>query len=950
MAESYNAADVNGSGFVFAEAKHDADLAQLYNKIFQIQDAVFAGAHPRLKLPADVLQTIAQTRSSAANATGTGLNGSLPGLADWSQSQGSVYKPQAASSAFDPVLLEESEDLKRASRNIKRQRIERSLEEQAGTARQGKGKDWAPEYETSINVDDILRKAHEVIPPVSGLEQESEEKDGESSESFDENDYYSSQAMSWSTEQSDEAQLVPSAPVHIPGVDARTDAQQGEKRKLAAIDDDAAVPMPFVVDVVGQASLNPAYRDPAPVPYQPSAESQYQPFSAAQLEELPDEDPDDDYSPPPPDTVAAADMSNDNSTPGNQSSTDQLRLPRYVPDPRYEYNRERPTSPQAVIHSRIRSPWAPQPARVSPLALGKMPAIPQQSSNLTHAQAGSLDQMQQVDDNSGQTSNGDGTPRNRSPVPPKGSIKNSKKRKRQNNDNDDADLPGQKSADRRMTRKERRQEQRQQRKRDKGREEASPEPYIKPEPVSPPPFSGFSDVPNARRQASQREYDDVQVLSPRDARTRPVYREYGYDDRPVYRYADPLPPTYARVVSPSSGLVRRVERDDIDLRRVASLQYARRPYSPTFDRERGAVVEQMPPRAVSYAYPERGREIYREPSVRPQQRYSAVPRDRSRSPIYLDERGMPRPMERVERLASPAGMMPPPSFIPQRVAAATTIITDNFGNRYYATPAPPEATMRDAARMSVAPPSREYDYDAPARAASVIYERPPRASVIHELAPPRGRVYEYDLPPPPIPQRRPVDPSEAIDLDLDRRSYRQRDYSSRPLERERGGDIDIRERGHDVSMIRPLDRERGADAPMLPLPAPAPPQRRPGGQGIRDVPAVEGRQLLRYDEDDDSRDAPPLVSGRDMLPPPPPQMRSYSVRPEGAGRRREFVDDGMAPSPWGQRIVRGGTALPAEMGREVVMDGRKYGVVMDRPPAYGRVPEEFAGGRRGYRL
>lgn len=188
---------------------------------------------------------------------------------------------------------------------------------------------------------------------------------------------------------------------------------------------------------------------------------------------------------------------------------------------------------------------------------------------------------------------------------------------------------------------------------------------------------------------------------------------------------------------------RRVQREEPDLRRVASLQYARRPYSPSGGEFYAAEPRQL--RSASHAFADRNEmPIYREVSARP----AAAPRyvrDRSRSPIH----------EYVSRPQSPILMAPPPR----------RIVVDQYGNKYYAAPVD--------ARESVAPPSsRRIEVD-PYFERAVTREPTMRA--------PRTEIYEEDsmqrMPPPP---RRYLDASgsEVMEAPL----YRQREASRRPVE------------------------------------------------------------------------------------------------------------------------------------------------------------------------
>ena len=285
------------------------------------------------------------------------------------------------------------------------------------------------------------------------------------------------------------------------------------------------------------------------------------------------------------------------------------------------------------------------------------------------------------------------------------------------------------------TRKRRREEKRRQQA--NKRVVRSPEPYIKEEPQSPPPFAAYPDSQPSKRRALQPLPSDIEIVGARDGRMQPIYyREQEPASRTFRPYDEPSSPTVIRVPVAQ----RRLERDDQDLRRVASLQHARRPYSPLGTEPYPSEVRQV--RAVSHAFADRPTEqpVYREASVRP----SAAPRyvrERSRSPIH----------EYLPGTQSPTSMAPPPR----------RIVVDQYGNKYYAAPVD--------VRESVAPPSRRVE-------AEPYYER------AVTRAPTRTELYDEDgiqrMPPPP--PRRFVEASDAEIVET--RPYRQRESSHRPVE------------------------------------------------------------------------------------------------------------------------------------------------------------------------
>jgi hypothetical protein len=235
----------------------------------------------------------------------------------------------------------------------------------------------------------------------------------------------------------------------------------------------------------------------------------------------------------------------------------------------------------------------------------------------------------------------------------------------------------------------------------------------------------------------------VELLPAREgSRLQPAYyREHEAATRSPRQYEEPLSPGIARVPQ------RRLEPDHQDLRRIASLQHARRPYSPVGG-ELYAAPEPRHIRAASHAFADRPLEqpLYREASARP-----------SGAPVYIRERSRSPVHEYLPRAQSPMVMAPPPR----------RIVMDQFGTKYYAAPVD--------ARESAAPPSRRMEVDP-------YYER----AVTREptiRAPARAELYEEDdiqrMPPPP--PRRFV---EASDVDMiEARPYR-REASHRPIEME----------------------------------------------------------------------------------------------------------------------------------------------------------------------
>jgi hypothetical protein len=205
---------LNGTSAVSAEVLREADFLQ---QILKIRDDVLASKHPRIQLPPKVIEQVAprlpQTAPSRPTTNGTpnGTSSQLfpPRPASSARPPTSPFPPtqrpysaKSSSSSIDPILLTKSEHLVKAEQQLKRQQIERALKDQFD--KKGRGND-ADERESHIDVEQCLIKAHQLVPPVSGLRSTTNNSDGADAESFDENSYYSSKADSWSSEDVDAA-------------------------------------------------------------------------------------------------------------------------------------------------------------------------------------------------------------------------------------------------------------------------------------------------------------------------------------------------------------------------------------------------------------------------------------------------------------------------------------------------------------------------------------------------------------------------------------------------------------------------------------------------------------------------------------------------------------------------------------------------------------------------
>ena len=388
---------------------------------------------------------------------------------------------------------------------------------------------------------------------------------------------------------------------------------------------------------------------------------------------------------------------------------------------------------------------APQPARISPLAVSRVPGLDQHAgrrvepgrflsprTQVSQIAPGRLNERIASEESTT-------SPRNsgqQSPTNPSTKKQRTRQRKRKR-EAEAAEKTRKKPQERAIAK--------------------SPEPYIKSEPVSPPPFANMSELQPGKSRSLNQLHPDVEIVSPREFQPRRRQPYYQQAPRPQsLRYASPASPAVVQITSP--GGYARPKRDDQDLRRVASLHTAQRQRSP-------AHSPVAPYRTVSQPHldqPTPPSARYRaESGIRPSQ-YGRS--ERSMSPPQLRMARDPY-MQRVE---SP-GLMPPPPPPPRR------IVVDQYGNKYVAaeeTPAPmPPPPPAHGPRMSVAP---QIPHEV-----EVAYERAPsRASVAYAPQPQHMVHDDGRMPPPPPSMRRVVVQPEAETLDY--RAYRQREYSRHP--------------------------------------------------------------------------------------------------------------------------------------------------------------------------
>ncbi|KAJ5679204.1 hypothetical protein N7462_007448 [Penicillium macrosclerotiorum] len=688
------------TGPVAASAPITADEVQEYERILRISDEIFAGSHPRLKVPQQFVRKpdtrYGQNGLSTLQVAKDKPRGHLADSASWmdiTQSPNSLQAPPPIGNAppttsantapsstrtplkttseIDPIFLVKSDDLVRAEIQLQRQRVERALRDQLEQRKQElKQKPAIQDTKPDFNVSEVLDRALEIVRPVS-LSDPSEVNGP--SDSFDDNSFYSSRAPDSPQPAGGNQKSSPPSQVQTvdPGVRVPVDHYADELQRLEALnrpgsDQEMREAYPVVYD---QHALYSQNQQPPPIPMNTAHQS----HEAQQADVL--EEP--EYSPPAP-VAPPIDL--------REYERDVAigdRRGGYIDRTQVVPQTISPANNMKVVQNSITSPAAPRPSRVSPLATAKLPSVQQPRDRRFDQAPGQV--FSDPDSTRGSPN---------APVP----HLTSRKRRKLHETGDQIHSSS-----------------------NKGQNADLPETYIKEEPVSPPPFADDPAVIRDRQPQERPVFIDI--ASPQYA--IPLERhEHSRQQRPTYEVGHysmvPVDQTPVRTVSRSA--IRRPVRDDGDLRRVASMQYARQSEYP---RE---YIETDPrgTRAASYAVMER-------PLQERPRYYEEAP---SYGPRYIAVDDAPQPVYRESYYED---------FPPARVAPASTrrFVVDEHGNHFEMVPAPRMPPMAPPPRpISRAQHKPElYDDRAPIRTASV---RAP--SVVQD---PYGeRRYVQEMPPP----------------------------------------------------------------------------------------------------------------------------------------------------------------------------------------------------------
>lgn len=872
----------------------DKELREVYEyeKILRLRDEIFAGKHPRLKVSVHAaakgvvravqspslpnprptngeISKVCQS-STPPSTRPNGFHGSVGQVNDALQKSPNAQRIPTSgtgSSGIDPIFLTKSEDLVKAEIQLQRQRIERALEEQVYlrkiiSRQRISDQEAVPDF----NISEVFARALDIVKPTSLAENNGANATATSSDSFDENTFYSSQINDSPSGDAESARRSPMGEQHAHPTEndrlhtdlhsargSRAAQQNGHFRGRDAEQDWCLNDLEEHV----YATLQPGHQAT-----QKGRPQRYNREPPPPVHEEPD------YSPPAADE--AIPLGRDSQAArswGEDLDEEQYTLRRSRAQAHHDthghpQSASKPVSPPSanvrIVRNHITSPFAPQPARVSPLAVAKVPQLPQDQRR------GPEQQTRREYDVPLTAA---------SPEVPPQQI-NPRKRRRAPDAGDRA---------RNVTAR---------------RIEQSPEPYIKPEPLSPPPLSGIPSAAPAPARAQLRHRAPrpihIDTISPREAHHGPLQPRRFQASSATFRHPleSPISPA-TRHVSSRMGH-HGPGRDELDLRRVASVQYVRRVQSPMLEQLQYSPIEIQQPRQDSRTFVERQAAVeqyqyYRDPVPSQHGRY--IRSERSLSPPPL--RGTYATMDQTLPV-----MAPPP---PRR------IVMDQYGNKYY------EAPRTVNVRASAAPPSRYAELE-PA------YERAPARHASKHVAPALFDNYEdvrYNqrlAQSPPVPHRF-LEPQHDDGTSL--RRYRQLEYPEEVVMPRSGAGQVL-----DYPAARHASHFEEVSIPREPIPR------------MHSVRPVSTRYEAATEYAPRTQSVHPDQRGPLRLAPrpelAPARLRELSVRVDDEARgAREYVN----PDRAGYEYMP-----PSQHRREVGQAGPREVIMMDSPLGDDRRP------------
>ena len=878
----------NAQGFLSQAADEEHQIRQ-FNRIVQFRDAVVAGAHPRVRVPAHLVSSKAPSLSSSAqsvannarpgasstptapglqrfpnskqtmknraafqaNASAPAATESLPGLGSTSVTDGPKTL-RAGRAEINPVLLVKSDDLIRAEIQLQRTRAERALRDQLEQRRTANRALQASETLPDFDLDDVLQKALVLVHTTTAATADPNiaANKSDASACFDDNALYSS----------DLGTPEPAHGTRVPNDSEEEDVEMRDSSDYEPQLDLSEIPSPVerapsVPHGQPQAAVQHRYQ------HEPSAPARLSPPSLAgpstrvpSHEHIMSRAAAREALAPRNGRVlevissaesGEASASGESANADNEQSADDTGATQPQLRPQI-------TTPDQVEPRLIRghnlSPFAPQPAHVSPLVTSRqLPAAMQEAppTRGTPAQVAALRKH-------GSTATSPESSPRGARIPEKKKGKKNRKRK----------------ADRQAT-------------------DTAASPYIKPEPRSPSPMNTLAFVrPHKRQKQGQQQQQQQQ----RSTQQQPSYEEprytqpaeesrresRQYDARPFGETGTPV--VYERRVESLSRpvaapfVVRDPPRQRHDFydegRRPLAAEYLRRPESP------GPYPAQYPPRDIRSARAASAAVIDLGPV------YRGATRDVPREGYYAS-RDM-QPAADHTRSRSPVMYARTPVIPVSRVPQPARVVVDESGREYIEPPRPAPIV----ARHSLAPQARRGESE-------VVYERvgpPPQAATrMPDTFEENGVIYRRASPGYVAPRRVVTQPEYQ---QQEYRAYRQPEYSVRPLGPQDEGYAPYRQVVERRMMEEPPREQRGAAAGTRP---PEPIRYADAGHGYAEEhgSARPEASVLRYA-------ASSYPEARGEQPPPAaypevrrefterPVVREYSVRPEAQVAQRAY--------------------------------------------------------------
>lgn len=648
--------------------------ADFYAKLSRLQNDVLLGKHPRFKLSKNALDILKPVQAQDVpisapsikqlNHTAHSENSSFvsqsfaPPLAQSAPSLKTQLSARYPPTAIDPVLLTKSDSLLRAELSLKRQRTERALKDACEARKNVKppprdsgAYDGAFPFDASL----VLNAAQAIEKPLSGLISAHTDPPVSSSSSFDENSYYSSKVnSSWSSPEEGEVNpnkmdvdttdnVKPASPnsINRAQIHAQTIVKQPvdwqnnrsivKPSQYSGQAADAiglpglALAMPNVIDIAREESYSP-----------PSADA----FNYSRVDE----------------TQNTSFASTTNRVPPLSNTTSQP-----IQDRRTDTESYSPPSPAIPI---VRKQFAPSPTQQSSQG---------SSSNMAPLPPQHIQMAQSISSNKQRKQQREKTRSSQTTVSTNGSqghaarngqiLQNPKKRRREPEVSQSSPRRASDQQERRVV--------------------TAPMPYIKPEPMSPPPLTGniVQDAPR-RLILGDDGRANIQILSPRSMEHGPPSSRSNGFQQSALRNETSSRSVYSDAPSYLNDNLPIMSRNGRDLRRIASVQHASRPISPVeeirYHRPMSRVISERPTTMQQPLY----QDGFGQPM--PQPRYI---QQSASSPVYqvVDYE--------TDDLSARRAMPPPPK---------KRIIVDENGDEWIAVP---------AASQARAPVMREIPYE-----------------------------------------------------------------------------------------------------------------------------------------------------------------------------------------------------------------------------------------------